>query len=42
MQITDIDFTLGSRKETLEQLGQYNKDWDIAKLKNKLDNNVYK
>ena len=35
MQITDIDFTLGSRKETLEQLSQYNKKWDIAKLKNK-------
>lgn len=35
MQITNIEFTLGNRIETIEDLGKYNPDWIIDKLKDK-------
>jgi len=35
LQITNIEFTLGNRIETLEDLGKYNPDWIIDKLKDK-------
>ena len=35
MQITNIEFTLGSKKETIEQLGKHNQGWDIEKIKDK-------
>tara|TARA_B100000686_G_scaffold338737_1_gene411709 strand:+ start:13715 stop:14647 length:933 start_codon:yes stop_codon:yes gene_type:complete len=35
LQITNIEFTLGNRIETIEDLGKYNPDWIIDKLKDK-------
>ena len=35
MQITDIEYVLGSKKESLEDLGKINPDWVIDKLKDK-------
>ena len=35
MQITDIDYVLGNKKESLEDLGKINPDWVIDKLKDK-------
>ncbi len=32
MQITDIEFTLGNKKETIKDLGKINPDWDIDKI----------
>ncbi|PPR15816.1 MAG: 3-oxoacyl-[acyl-carrier-protein] synthase 3 [Alphaproteobacteria bacterium MarineAlpha9_Bin3] len=35
MQITDIEYVLGNKKESLEDLGKINPDWIIDKLKDK-------
>jgi len=35
LQITNIEFTLGNKIETIEDLGKYNPDWIIDKLKDK-------
>lgn len=35
MQITDIEYVLGNKKESLEDLGKINPDWVIDKLKDK-------
>jgi 3-oxoacyl-[acyl-carrier-protein] synthase III len=35
LQITDIEYVLGNKKESLEDLGKINPDWLIDKLKNK-------
>ena len=35
MQITDIEYVLGNKKESLEELGKINPDWVIDKLKDK-------
>ena len=36
MQITNIEFTLGKRIETIQDLGKHNPDWMIDKLKDKI------
>ena len=35
LQITDIEYVLGKKKESLEDLGKINPDWHIKKLKDK-------
>ena len=35
LQITDIEYVLGNKKESLEDLGKINPDWHIEKLKEK-------
>ena len=36
MQITNIEFTLGNKIETIQDLGKHNPDWLIDKLKDKI------
>ena len=36
MQITNIEFTLEKRIETIQDLGKHNPDWMIDKLKDKI------
>ena len=41
LQITDIEYVLGNKKESLEDLSKINPDWVIDKLKDKTDGKYY-